>query len=89
MPKPWEMMGFMSRVSIIIQLFPLLSDRQIKTVTDEWSKNDYVDNWEGEQEAIKDLMTALRHESMSDEQKEEEKQRIALLMEEYSWESKQ
>jgi len=89
MPTPWEMIGFSDRVAVIIQSFPLLSNAQIKTVTDEWAKNDYVDNWDGEQRAIKDLLKALRWESMSDEQREEEKQRHALLMGEYvSWESK-
>jgi len=89
MPKPWDMIGFMDRVAVIIQSFPHLSDEQIKTVTDEWAKNDYVDNWDGEQEAIKDLIRALRWESMSEEQRAEEKQRNALLMEEFvSWESK-
>lgn len=89
MPKPWDMIGFMDRVTVIIQSFPHLSDEQIKTVTDEWAKNDYVDNWDGEQEAIKDLIRALRWESMSEEQRAEEKQRNALLMEEFvSWESK-
>jgi len=89
MPKPWDMIGFMDRVTVIIQSFPRLSNEQIKTVTDEWAKNDYVDNWDGEQEAIKDLIRALRWESMSEEQRAEEKQRNALLMEEFvSWESK-
>ena len=89
MPKPWDMIGFMDRVAVIIQSFPHLSDEQIKTVTDEWAKNDYVDNWDGEQKAIKDLIRVLRWESMSEEQRAEEKQRNALLMEEFvSWESK-
>lgn len=89
MPSPWDLIGFVDRVAIIIQTFPSLTDEQIKTVTDEWAKNDYVDSWQGEQEAIEDLLKALRYESMSEEQREDEKRRNALLMEEYlSWESK-
>lgn len=89
MPKPWNMLELIDRVAITIQLFPKLSDEQIKTVTDEWAKNEYGEGFHEEDRAIADLLKALRYESMSEEQRDEEKQRIARSLEVLkSWESK-
>jgi len=72
----WKDQSFQQRTNMVLDMFEL-SDSQVNSVMDVWTKREYIDNWNGHEKAIADLMSLLRWESLSPMQREEEKQRMA------------
>jgi hypothetical protein len=77
-PMLWDDKTFEGRAQHIIDCFTTLTDEQVESVTKVWSKNEYNNSPSGEDEAISDLMRMLRYESLSEEQRREEDDRLAL-----------
>lgn len=78
--QSWELLQLAERARLIVALFPTLEPDVAQKTIGEWSKGEYPDNWDGEQRAMDDLMMMLRNASMSDEQRTQERHRIATLV---------
>lgn len=65
---------------MVLDLFPTLEPAVVHTITEEWSSRTYPDTWAGEQRAINDLTKMLNKATLSSEQNEQERQRLARFI---------
>lgn len=72
----WEDKTLQEQAQIIFECFPTLTDLQRKEVIGEWQKNTYPDSWTGHCQAMADLQNLANQITLSDEQKEGERQRL-------------
>jgi hypothetical protein len=71
----WNSWSIREQTELTLECFPDLPKDRSDRVIGEWIKGEYDDNWHGHQRAQADLLKMLRYESMSEEQRIQDKQR--------------
>ena len=74
--KDWAQMGIEMQTAMTLECFPALTGSQKSKILDEWSQNEYADDWTGHTKAQADLLTMCRYESLSVEQREQDAARL-------------
>lgn len=76
--KNWFDMDMQEQARLILACFPTLTDDQQSSVVERWSEGEYDATWDGSQQAIADLLSMCRWESLSERQRDQERHRLAI-----------
>ena len=80
MPKTWERMQLEERARMVLSMFPTLEPEVAQNTIGKWASREYPASWYGEQKAIDDLTMMLRDASMTEAQREADRQRVTDMV---------